>query len=61
MGLCLGKKISTEFIELYMKMVSPYPDKRPSIQMILEHPWIKSIENLDINKIKDEIKKKEKL
>ena len=58
MGLCLGKAISKEFIDLYIKMVSPYPDKRPNIKTILEQPWIKSIENLDINKIKDEIKER---
>ena len=71
MGTCLGFEeeiISDEFKDLYMNMVCPEPEKRLTIQEILEHPWIKSAgdiidENLRkefikrIPKIEDEIKK----
>ena len=40
MGTCLG--FEEEFKDLYMNMVCPEPEKRLTIQEILEHPWIKS-------------------
>ena len=48
-GLCLGKPISEDFKDLYWKMVSSDPDSRPTINEILNHPWILSIKNMDIN------------
>ena len=70
MGICNGFEkeiISDEFKDLYMKMVSPEPDKRLTIKKILEHPWLQSAGDIDeklrkefrrrIPKIEDEIKK----
>ena len=50
-GLCLGQQISESFKDLYWKMVSPYPENRPSINEILNHPWIRSLENIDANEL----------
>jgi serine/threonine protein kinase len=70
MGICNGFEkeiVSDEFKDLYMKMVSPEPDKRLTIKKILEHPWLQSAGDIDeklrkefrrrIPKIEDEIKK----
>ncbi len=50
-GLCLGQPISEDFKDLYWKMISSDPDSRPTIDEILNHPWIKSIENIDANEL----------
>ena len=70
MGICNGYEkeiVSDEFKDLYMKMVSPEPDKRLTIKKILEHTWLQSAGDIDeklrkefrrrIPKIEDEIKK----
>ena len=43
------EKISKEFKELYIKMVSYNPEKRPSIDNILNDPWM-----MEINKMNEE-------
>ena len=40
-GLCLGQPISEDFKDLYWKMISSDPDSRPTIDEILNHPWIR--------------------
>ena len=40
-------EISDELKELYLKMVAYNPDERPSIEMILNHPWMKEINDLN--------------
>ena len=50
-GLCLGQQISEDFKDLYWKMVSSDPDSRPTINEILNHPWILSIKNMDANEL----------
>ena len=50
-GLCLGQPISEDFKDLYWKMVSSDPDSRPTINEILNHPWILSIKNMDANEL----------
>ena len=59
MGPCLGEKISDEFKELYIKMVSPDPEKRPDIETILkDYSWIKSINNMDFKQLSNLLKEK---
>jgi serine/threonine protein kinase len=47
------KKLSENFKNLYIKMVSYNPKNRPTAQQILENPWFDEINNLS-----DENKKK---
>ena len=52
MGICNGFEkeiVSDELKDLYMKMVSPEPDKRLTIKKILEHPWLQSAGDIDEN------------
>ena len=59
MGLCLGEKISDEFKQLYIKMVSPDPEKRPDIETILkEYSWMTSINYMDIKQLSNSLKEK---
>ena len=42
----IGISLSSEFKELYFKMISIKPEKRPNITEILNDPWIKEIDEL---------------
>ena len=50
-----NKNLSKDFKDLFVKMVSNKPKKRPSIEEILESKWMKELDNLD----KDEYEEKE--
>ena len=50
-----NKNLSKDFKDLFVKMVSNKPKKRPSIEEILESEWMKELDNLG----KDEYEKKE--
>jgi len=41
--------LSKEFKDLYFKMISIKPKKRPNIDEILEDPWFKEIDDMKIN------------
>ena len=42
----IAKEFSAEFKKLYIKMISPDPKSRPSIDEIFEDPWFKEINDL---------------
>ena len=44
-----GISLSSEFKELYFKMISIKPEKRPNIQEILNDPWFKEIDDMKKN------------
>ena len=44
--------LSEEFKKLFLDMVSFEPNKRPSVEVILNHEWMKEIKNLPEDKIK---------
>ena len=44
----INEQISQGFKDLYLKMVSENPDTRPTIQDILNDPWITSLQNIDM-------------
>ena len=46
-------KLSDEFKKLYIKMISYDPDNRPSIENILNDPWLKEINNMKEEELKD--------
>ena len=51
--------ISDDFKDLYTKMISFDPDKRPTIDEILKHKWFGNIRNMteeELNKYEEEIK-----
>ena len=54
--------LSSNFKELFWKMISYNPSKRPTIDEILEHPWFEEINNIKKNnfnkfkKLEEEIK-----
>ena len=51
-------KVSDEFKNLYIKMISFKPEKRPRINEILNDPWFKEINTMteeELNKIQEEI------
>lgn len=58
------KAISEEFKNLYIRMISNDPKKRPSIDEILEDPWMKEINDLkkenreQYEKLKNDLKLK---
>ena len=39
----IGKEVSKEFKDLYIKMVAENPSKRPTIEEILKDEWMKEI------------------
>jgi serine/threonine protein kinase len=49
--------ITPDFIDLYMKMISLDPEKRPSIDQILNHHWFNEIYEME-DKIKIDLEKK---
>ena len=49
--ITLGNEISDEARDLIIKILNSDPEKRLTIQEILNHPWIKSIDERDIIKI----------
>ena len=48
-GFILPNTLSKEFKDLYFKMISIKPKKRPNIDEILEDPWFKEIDDMKIN------------
>ena len=44
----INEQISQGFKDLYLRMVSENPDTRPTIQDILNDPWITSLQNIDM-------------
>ena len=45
----IGITLSQEFKELYFKMISIKPEKRPDIEEILNDPWFKEIDDMKKN------------
>ena len=45
----IGITLSQEFKELYFKMISIKPEKRPKIKEILNDPWFKEIDDMKKN------------
>ena len=59
-ALSSGTTVSKEFKDLYISMVNYHPSKRPSIDQILNSPWMKEINDLsedEKNELKHEIVK----
>ena len=48
----LGVEFSLEFKDLFKKMVARKPNKRPTIEEILNHNWMKKITNLNEEEFK---------
>ena len=42
----IGITLSPEFKELYFKMISIKPEKRPNIKEILNDPWFEEIDDM---------------
>ena len=49
-------ELSQEFKDLYIQMVSYNPSKRPELDDILHSDWMKEINDLNENEIKNELK-----
>jgi len=45
----IGIKLSDDYKDLYFKMISIKPEKRPNINEILKHAWFKEIDDMKIN------------
>ena len=58
MGPCIGEKISDDFKDPYLQMVSHAPKKKPDIGTILNHPWMTSINNMDLKELNNSLKEK---
>ena len=59
-GLKTLPGITSDFIDLYMKMVSYDPERRPNIEQILNHHWFKEIYEME-DKMKIDLEEKLKL
>ena len=56
----IGMKLSPEFKDLYIKMITYNPNLRPNAEEILNHPWFNEIRGMNVDikvKIENEVKK----
>ena len=54
------KNLSDDFKDLYVRMVAYEPRDRPTIEQILNSPWLKEVNNINEDDFKNDLAKKHK-